>query len=138
MGSEELKLFITSRRLIVARKGKRGAGALAGASLLGRFSEALEELVRGGRESLKKRTPGKISAESILAAHKDNFEILYDDIIRVELTETPTGAGMTVLTKDDKLVFQVHGKLGRVTNLLQNNLGSKVEFLAPAGPRNLS
>ncbi len=137
LGSEQLKLYITNRRLIVARKGKRGAGALAGSSLLGRFSEALEELFRGGRESLHRRRVGKVSPETILAAHKDNFDISYEDIIKVELSQSPDESRMTILTKDDKFVFQISGGLGRVQNVLEKTLGSKTVILATTRQRNL-
>ncbi len=126
LGAERLSLFLTGTRIIVAHVGKRGAGALATISLLGRLSEALEDLFKTGRESVRKRKSHTLSPESILAADKDNFPLRYDEIVSVELTERFHGAEMTIVTRDDKLRFSTSLDFEKVVNLLGERLGSKL------------
>ncbi len=80
LGAEHLSLSLTSSRIVVAHVGKRGAGAVATISFFGRLSEALEDLFKRGRESVRQRRTEALSPEGILAAGKDNFSIGYDEI----------------------------------------------------------
>lgn len=60
-GEESLRLVLTTRRLIVAHRGKRGAGALAASSLLGDVSGRLESMVKGGGGSLRLFSAGNLA-----------------------------------------------------------------------------
>jgi len=125
LGTEHLRLFLTNKRLIIARVGKRGAGALAGLSLLGKFSAGLEGLF--GRKTLpKSKGLQGPQPETILGADKDNFYIAYEDIVRVEVEESSSRVGFLVLTTNDKLNFQTSIGMERVFELLNSALGAKV------------
>jgi hypothetical protein len=125
LGTEHLRLYLTKNGVIVARVGKRGAGALAGLSLLGKFSSGLEGLF--GRKTLPKTKGFKgPSSEAILRADKDNFYIAYDDIVRVEIVESSSRVGFLVLTTNDKLNFQTPMRVEHVLSLLNGVLGPKV------------
>ena len=45
LGIEQLMLFVTEARILVAHVGKRGAGALATSALFGRLSGGFEDIV---------------------------------------------------------------------------------------------
>ncbi len=77
LGSERLRLLFTDTRLIVDHAGKRGAGAVAGTSILGRLSGALEDLFRSGGESARRRGIRNMSPGQVLRSHRDNFAIKY-------------------------------------------------------------
>ncbi len=132
LGVENLRLFLTPSRFIVARAGKRGAGAAAGISLLGKFTAGLEGLFRGGKGSLKRQGPGELTPERVLGAHKDNFFIAYEEIIRVELGLSSSKVKITVLTTDDKFQFQTSSRMDPIRTLLTNALGSKVTSPRPS------
>ena len=51
LGIEQLILFVTGSRIIVAHLGKRGAGQLVTSALFGRLSGGFEDGVRSGGES---------------------------------------------------------------------------------------
>src|SRR5207302_6939331 len=54
LGNERLTLFVTGARIIVAHVGKRGTGAMATATLLGRLGGGLENVLKSGGESRRK------------------------------------------------------------------------------------
>jgi hypothetical protein len=126
MGSERLRLLLTSRRIIIAHVGKRGAGAVTATSLLGRLSVALEDLFKRGRESLSIRKAEAMSPEEVIAADEDNFAISLEDIVNAKLEETPNWTRLTVLTKNEKLEFLTSLKLTWVVGLLEGALGPKL------------
>jgi hypothetical protein len=126
MGSERLILFPTNTRIIVARVGKRGAGAMAGAGLLGRLSGALEDLFKGGRESLSKRGLGSLSPEKILVSDRNNFSISYSEVVSVEILRNPFTTSIMLLTHSEKLEFSTRMSVDRVVTILGKNLGSRL------------
>jgi hypothetical protein len=126
IGSELLRLFFTNTRIIGVHVGKRGLGALATSSLLGRIGGALEDLFKSGRESVGKRGVGQLTPRQMLALDKDNFPVDYVDIVRVELRGSVRGALITVLTTRDKLQFSTRTDIEVVSSLLQKVLGERV------------
>lgn len=126
LGSERLRLFFTSKRIIFAHIGKRGLGAVATTSLFGGMSGAFENLFKSGKESQKKRRLELLSPGEILAADKDNFSISYDEIVHVDVTQTAGLTGITILTADDK--FELSTSLGfeKTVGLFGGNLGRKL------------
>ena len=129
MGSERLRLFLTSGRLILAHVGKRGAGALAMTAFLGKLSGLLEDLFKRSRESLKTRKVDSSSPDRILGFDKDNFYINYSEIISVKLEPLPQGAFIEVLSKNDKLEFWTSMEFEPVTALFRDVLGEKVRIM---------
>lgn len=126
IGSELLRLFLTNTRIIGVHVGKRGLGALATSSLLGRIGGALEDLFKSGRESVGKRGVGRLTPQQMLSLDKDNFPVDYVDIVRVELRGSVRGALITVLTTRDKLQFSTRTDIEVVSSLFQQVLGERV------------
>jgi hypothetical protein len=131
LGVERLSLFVTDTRMIVAHLGKRGAGAYATSALFGRLSGGFEDVVKSGRESWSKRGLQTISPEKILAAHKDNFQLRFGEIVSVRLVETRSARQMSVLTRDSKFEFQTDHPIDSIVGLLQIPLGSKLAVERP-------
>lgn len=136
LGSERLKLFVSSTRIIFAHIGKSGAGAVATTTFFGRLSEGLESLLRSPRESSKKRRLGNLTPEQILSADKDNFSIDYDEIVDVEIVEFPHMTIVTMLTRQDKWEFRSAMAMDDVVGLLGKVLAGKISVrrtgLAPS------
>jgi hypothetical protein len=126
MGAERLSLFLTSSRILVAHVGKRGTGAAATASIFGKLGGGLEDLFKGGRESVHRRRATLNSPESILAADKDNFSISYEEVVSVDVVEGFRSTGITLVTRDDKLQFSSGRDFDTVVGLLGRNLGPKL------------
>lgn len=126
LGTERLRLFVTDHRLILAHVGKRGATALATTSLLGRLSGALEDLLKGGQESLKKRKIEASSPQEILDADKDNFYLAYSEIVEVALDELPGAVSIQILAKNDKLQFVTSMNFESVLAILRENFGDRL------------
>ncbi len=125
VGSEHLTLVATDARIIVVYRGKRGAGALATGQFFGGLSGAFEDLLKSGKESLAKPRESQ-SPKEILASHKDNFAIGLDEIVRVEVEETPHLVDLTILTKNEKLEFSARLRFDRVVELLGKIIGDKM------------
>ena len=68
-----------------------------------------------------------MSPQEILEANKDNFDVSYDNVVRVELDESSNLVGVTLLTKDDKFEFLTNRDYAAVSKLLRDTLGDKVE-----------
>ncbi len=127
LGTERLKLVVTSTRIIVLHIGKRGAGALATTSLFGRLSAAFEDFFKGSRESLEKRKVEKLGPGELLAFDKDNFAIGYEEIVSVEVDEMPFSTKITILTRDDKYQLFTRYGTGQIAGLLARELGGRVK-----------
>jgi hypothetical protein len=125
-GSEQLKLFVTTRRIILAHLGKRGAGSVTATSLLGGLGRAFEELVKGSKEAVTRKKFEELTPAGILASHRDNFAIAYEEIVNVEILETPGLTGITLVSKDSKLEFSTRLKVDAVVRLLNQNLREKL------------
>jgi hypothetical protein len=129
MGLEYLRLFFTDRRIIVAHIGKRGAGSQATLSFFGRLSAVIEELLKGGRESVGKGKLGESAPEEILASDRDNFFVSYSDIVELTLDQTSVRPRLIILTRDDKFQFTVLGMPTNLTELLEKVLHWKLRIL---------
>jgi len=126
LGSERLNLYVTNRRIIVAHIGKRGAGAVVGTTFLGRLSGAFEDLLKSGRES---RSRGRLDSSKpmdILRADKDNFPLLFEEVVRVDVDEGPGNVGISVLSRDEKFEFFTKMDIDGVLGLLSDGLGVKL------------
>jgi hypothetical protein len=128
IGSEKLRLFATTSRMIVAHIGKRGVGALATTSFFGRLSGAVEDLFKSGREFKGNKGLGDLDPEGILAADKDNFFVTYSEVVGVEVVETSRLTRLTVLTREDKFKFSTVWSADKVVGLLRGPLGSKLTY----------
>jgi hypothetical protein len=130
-GSEILTLFFTQNRLILARIGKRGMSELPGMSLLGRWGAGMEGLLRGLGEARRKkrveRGAARMTPDEILKADKENFDIPYSDVVRVELDDSAGPVRILMLTKDDKFSFITTRDFADVSKLLRDTLGDKFE-----------
>lgn len=126
-GSERLRLIFTSSRIIVDHLGKRGTGAAAGSGIFGMLSSGVEDLFKGGRETIKKKSmqnlndPGKI-----LKSHKDNFGLTYQEIVNVTLVRSPLTLKLSVLTQDAKYEFTTGTKFDTVVSLLRQVVATKL------------
>jgi hypothetical protein len=126
MGMQRLSLFPTNRRIIVAHTGKRGTGAAATASIFGKIGEGLEDLFRGGRESVHRRRATMDTPESILASSKDNFSIGYEEVVSVDVVQGFRSTGIIMVTRDEKLQFTALRDFDKVVALLGPCLGAKL------------
>jgi hypothetical protein len=125
-GSERLRLFVTTRRVLVAHEGKRGAGGFVVTNILGRLGGVLEDLFKSGRESVARKKLNLDDPQEILDAHKDNFAVGNDEIVRVDLDEDPRIVMITILTKDDKFEFYTRQKIETLEALLEKNFRDKL------------
>ena len=128
LGSERLRLLFTNTRLIADHAGKRGAGAVAGTSILGRFSGALEDLFKSGGESARRRGIRNMSPDQVLRSHRDNFAINYSEVVSVNVVQTLTVHGITILTRDDKFEFSTRARFNEVAELFTKTLSEKLSL----------
>jgi hypothetical protein len=126
LGSERLRLYFTSSRIIVTHVGKRGAGAVTGTNLLGSISSALENLFKDGRESIAKRGREELSPRQLLLIHKDNFSIDYAEIIQARIEQSTYVNRITILTGGDKFDFTTSQGFRSAAELMQTHLGEKL------------
>lgn len=126
MGTERLVLYITSSGLVVGRVGKRGAGAIVGMSFFGKLSSALEDLVKGGKETIGRREKRSSTAREVLRENKDNFFLSSNDIVRLELDASVVPVSMLLLTRSEK--FQLGTSMPAVSleSLLRKALSDKL------------
>ena len=126
MGVERLRLVVTSSRIIVVHLGKRGVGTDSAAGFLGGLRGGLEDLFRGGRESISGRSSKTLTPDQLLAVDKDNFEIRYSEIVRVTLTQKAFSSQLTILTGREKLEFSTSTKFDSAVKLLEGQLGDRL------------
>src|SRR6266581_4094011 len=119
VGLEHLEIFFTSGRIIVAHHGKRGAATMA-ATLLGRLSGAFEDLVKSGKESVKRRKSDPVNPIDILAMDKDNFAIGYDEVISISL-----------VTRDGKFLLSTTLALEKLVEILGRDLSDRLTVRMP-------
>jgi hypothetical protein len=128
MGSERLKLYVTGSGLIVAHGGKRGAGAMAGMSVFGKLSGAIEDLVKGGKETIERREKDLSSPEAILSADKDNFLLSTDDIVKVGLDPSRVPVHLVLVTRSEKFQLVTPMSAESLESLLRQVLKDKVSL----------
>ena len=126
LGNERITLFVTGTRIIVAHLGKRGTGAVATATLLGRLGGGLEDVLKSGRESRGRRAMKHSTPDSILASDKDNFELRNEEIVSFRILETPYSTHMIIVTGYEKFEFRSSFSLDRIVALLSGSLGPKL------------
>jgi len=130
VGLEHLEIFFTSGRIIVAHHGKRGAATMA-ATLLGRLSGAFEDLVKSGKESVKRRKSDPVNPIDILAMDKDNFAIGYDEVISVSLDGTGEPVSITLVTRDGKFLLSTTLALEKLVEILGRDLSDRLTVRMP-------
>lgn len=126
MGFERLRLYFTDRRIIVGHLGKVGAGSVAPTFLLGLIGSAL-----GGLFGKRKAVSGKSNSEypspaRILASHRDNFSIFFEEIISVDLTRGPYKNSISILSKNDKFDLTSPSRIELLRSLFESVLKDKV------------
>ena len=126
LGSENLRILLTSSRLVIDHVGKRGAGAVAGSGILGTLSSAFEDLFRSGGESAKRRGIEKKSPDEVLRAHRDNFAINYGEVVSVTVVQTSTLNQIIILTGEDKYEFSTRTRFDNILELFKKTLGDKL------------
>ena len=95
-------------------------------NILGRLGGVLEDLFKSGRESVARKKLNLDDPQEILDAHKDNFAVGNDEIVRVDLDEDPRIVMITILTKDDKFEFYTQQKIETLEALLEKNFRDKL------------
>jgi hypothetical protein len=125
IGFEKLKLYITSKRIIVAHGSKKGRRALALRPLLGRYSGDLEESSEGRDRQVVKSNLQSLRPGMILSSHKDNFALSFDEIVSVELRESE-GVEIVILSGEEKFQFSTGTEREEVAALLTPGLGAKL------------
>jgi len=135
LGSETLRLLVTSNRLVVDHVGKRGAGAVAGSSILGRLSGAFEDLFRSGSESARRRGIEKKTPEEVLRAHRDNFEITNREVVNITVIQTSTLNRITILTGDEKYEFSTRTRFANIVELFEKTLRDRLTAQRRSRPR---
>jgi len=126
LGSERLRLLITNTRLVVDHMGKRGAGAVAGSSILGKLSGTFEDLFRSGGESAKRRGIEKKTPDEVLRAHRDNFAIGNGEVISIRLAQTSTLNQITIITGDAKYEFSTRTRFDSLVQLFEKTLPDRL------------
>jgi hypothetical protein len=125
MGFERLRLYFTDRRIIVGHLSKIGAGSIAPTFMLGSLGSALGGLF--GRKGSRQKTRSELpSPGRILASHSDNFSILFDEIVSVDLTRESFKNTIAILSKNDKFDFSSQSLFDHVVSLFENGLRDKL------------
>jgi hypothetical protein len=128
MGVERLRLVFTTRRIIVARVGKRTGSGAPLTSIFGAFAAGLEDLFKGGRESLRKKDSQNGTPLKLLESDPDNSSILYSDVVTMEVQEDEGLTRITLVSKDEKYKFTSGVNVQRLREILGNLLGEKLSF----------
>jgi hypothetical protein len=132
MGFERLTLYFTDRRIIVSHRGKVGAGSVpTTAFMFGPLGSAVSGLFGRGKN---KAGPSKSESRypspgRILASDKDNFYILFEEVVGVELTKTETTNRIVIHAKDDKYNFTSRTRFDQIISLLEKPLGAKLTVI---------
>src|SRR5260370_2696884 len=127
MGFERLRLYFTDRRILVGHLDKVGAGSVAPTFLLGSIGSALGSLFRRQKGPRPKTKSDYLSPRRILASHRDNFAIVFDEIVSVELTHGVEMNSISILSKSDKLDFASRTRFETIRSLFENALREKVK-----------
>lgn len=75
---------------------------------------------------MRRRVATNLTPEEILASDKENFPLTYDEIVSVELIESPRRTGITIVTRDDKIFFMTALPIDTVASLLRARLGQRL------------
>ena len=129
MGFERLTLFFTDRRIIVSHRAKVGAGSVPATFMFGSLGAALSGLFGKGKSKPVKSKSEYPSPRKILASDKDNFSILFEEVVDVELSKTETTNRIVIHSKDDKYDFTCPSRFDQIRSLLEKWLGPKVRIV---------
>ncbi|HZY48087.1 MAG TPA: hypothetical protein VFE96_09850 [Candidatus Bathyarchaeia archaeon] len=133
IGFEQLQLIVTSQRIIVVHKAKRGRGGLASIMVLGRHSGDFVD-------PDKPKSPlgtwignERVNVRRTLASNKDNFAVGFSEIVSVRVDEGRDSTTIEMVTGNDK--FQFFTKLGpeEVSEMFSQHLGPKLVTRKKAG-----
>ena len=126
MGYEKLTLFFTDQRIIVSRRGKVGAGSVPATFMFGSIGSLFSGLF-GGRTKKPLKDRARYPPPSrILASDRENFSIIFDEVVRVDLTQTPSTCGILILSRDDKFDFTCRSRFDLIRSLFETAFGSKL------------
>jgi hypothetical protein len=132
MGFERLTLYFTDRRIIVSHRGKVGAGSVpTTAFMFGPLGSAVSGLFGRGKNRPEQAKSGSRypSPGKILASVKDNFSILFEEVVSVELTKTETTNRIVINAKDDKYNFTCRLRFDHIQALLEKQLSQKLKII---------
>ncbi len=68
-----------------------------------------------------------MSPGQVLRAHRDNFAILYGEVVNVIVEQTIGLNSLTILTGDDKFEFLTRTRFDSVVEMVSKTLGDKVK-----------
>jgi hypothetical protein len=103
-----------------------GAAGLASSLIVGSHSGAFEDPGKLTVEiGVRKRFDGVIP-EKVLLSDKDNFEIGYEELVRVEVNDGPDATAIVLLTGNDKFQFFTGFKAQEIVELLADHIGNKL------------
>jgi hypothetical protein len=128
MGYERLRLYFTDRRIIASHLGKVGAGSVAPTFVLGSIGNALGGLFGRGKETRARSKSQYPSPDRILANHRSNFSIFFEEIVSADLTLGAYKNTIAILSKNDKFDFACTARFEQLRLLFQNALGDKVRL----------
>ncbi len=135
MGMERLRLVFTTRRIILARVGKRTGSGAPLTSIFGVLAAGLEDLFRGGRESLRKKELQGATPLELLESDPDNSSILYSDVVMMEVQEDEELIRITLVSKDEKFKLTSGVSVQRLREIIGNLLGEKLSFSGASRPQ---
>jgi hypothetical protein len=126
LGYEMLRLFFTDRRIIVSRSGKVGAASIPSTFMFGSIGGALSGLFGGRKHGASKRRSEYPTPEKLLSRDRDNFFILFDEVVGVDLTQTPRQNRISISSRNDKFDFTCGSRFEQIQTLFSKSLGGKV------------
>jgi hypothetical protein len=132
MGAERLRLIFTNERILIARVGKRTGSAAPFTSIFGVLAAGLEDLFKGGRESLRKRASRDATPLQLLESDPDNLSVRYSEVVMMEVREDDL-TRITLVSKDEKLELVSGASAKRLKDILGNLLGEKLS-ISRVGP----
>ena len=126
MGYQRLRLYFTDRRIIASHLTKVGAGSVAPTFMFGSIGNALGGLL-GRKKGAARSTSQYPGPDAILAGHRSNFSIAFEEIVSVNLTRGAYKNSITLLSKDDKYEFTSPARFDRIRLLFENALPGRVQ-----------
>lgn len=125
IGFEELLLVVTNQRIIVAHQGKKGRGGLASTMILGGHSGEFVDPDRpkklGGGKGFENVDPSKV-----LSSNKDNFALVYSEIVGVQVEQSRDSTSVTMITGDDKFQFFTRLLPNEISEMLSRSLADRL------------
>jgi hypothetical protein len=126
MGFERLRLYFTDQRIIVGHSSKVGAGSVGPTFMLGSIGSALGGLFGRKGSRPKAASGGYPSPGKVLASHSDNFSIMFDEIVSVDITRESYKNTIAILSKNDKFDFICQSRFDLLVSLFEAGLRDKL------------